>query len=57
MNSLGGLAHVLETGSNEVIVDTAIAVQARHCIQRMLDFSKGMNLSAPPASVPGIGPA
>lgn len=57
MNSLGGLAQVLESGSNEVTVDTAIAVQARHCIQRMLDFSKGMNLSAPPASVPGIGPA
>lgn len=57
MNSLAGLAHVLETGRNEIEVDTAIAVQARRCIQRMLDFSKGKNLAAPPASVPGIGPA
>ncbi|MBL8515760.1 MAG: quinolinate synthase NadA [Betaproteobacteria bacterium] len=57
MNGLAGLAHVLETGANEIHVQPAIASDARHCIQRMLDFAKGMNLAAPPSTVKGIGPA
>lgn len=57
MNGLEGLSRVLETGKNEVQVDAAIAQRARLCIARMLDFAKGMNLAAPPAAVPGIGPA
>lgn len=57
MNGLEGLARVLETGANEIHVDPAVGIQARRSIQRMLDFAQGMNLTAPPASVPGIGPA
>jgi len=57
MNGLEGLARVLETGANEVYVDPAIGLKARRSIQRMLDFAQGHNLTAPPASVPGIGPA
>ncbi len=57
MNGLRALANVLETGANEVNVDAGIAGDARRCIQRMLDFAKGMNLAAPPSTIPGIGPA
>lgn len=57
MNGLEGLARALETGANEVHVDPAIGKLARRSIQRMLDFSQGLNLATPPASVPGIGPA
>lgn len=57
MNGLAGLDRVLENGLNEIRVDPDISNQARRCIQRMLDFAKGMNLAAPPAAVPGIGPA
>ena len=38
-NSLADLAHVLETGSNEVQVDRALALQARVPIDRMLAFT------------------
>jgi len=57
MNGLAGLARVLESGANEIQVDSAVADKARLSIQRMLDFAKGMNLAQPPATVPGIGPA
>jgi quinolinate synthase len=57
MNGLAGLARVLETGANEVHVDPLLGLRAKRSIQRMLDFAQGMNLAAPPASVPGIGPA
>ena len=57
MNGLRSLANVLESGTNEVTVRADIARDAKRCIQRMLDFAKGMNLAAPPSSVPGIGPA
>ncbi|WP_296447798.1 quinolinate synthase NadA, partial [Rhodoferax sp. UBA5149] len=36
MNSLAGLAHVLETGTNEIHVDPALGVRARLPIDRML---------------------
>lgn len=39
MNSLKGLAHVLETGENEILVDEDIRKKAVIPIQRMLDFS------------------
>jgi len=39
MNSLKGLAHVLETGDNEIHIDEAIRRKAVIPIQRMLDFS------------------
>jgi len=40
MNSLEKLAHVLETGTNEIFIDEAIRKRAVIPIQRMLDFSK-----------------
>ncbi len=40
MNGLKNLAHVLETGTNQVHVPEAIRVKALAPIQRMLDFSK-----------------
>ncbi len=40
MNSLEKLAHVLETGDNEILVDAELAAKARIPITRMLDFSK-----------------
>ncbi len=39
MNSLAGLAHVLETGANEVQVDPALGLLARRPIDRMLAFT------------------
>ncbi|OYT88769.1 MAG: quinolinate synthase [Burkholderiales bacterium PBB3] len=39
MNGLAGLAHVLETGSNEVQVDPALGLLARRPIDRMLAFT------------------
>ncbi|RFA25140.1 quinolinate synthase [Alkalilimnicola ehrlichii] len=43
MNGLRNLAHVLETGSNEIFVDPAIAEQALVSLNRMLDFSAARN--------------
>ena len=43
MNSLEKLAHVLETGTNEIQIDEAIRKKAVIPIQRMLDFSKNRN--------------
>ena len=40
MNSLQNLAQVLETGNNEIQIPEATRVQAKVCIQRMLDFSR-----------------
>ncbi len=39
MNSLRKLAHVLETGANEILVDGHILERARLPIQRLLDFA------------------
>lgn len=39
MNSLDKVAHVLETGNNEIHVDEDIRVQALRATQRMLDFA------------------
>lgn len=41
MNSLEKLAHVLETGENEIHIDESIRKKAVVPIQRMLDFSDG----------------
>ena len=41
MNSLRKLAHVLETGNNEIHVDPEVGQKARVAIQRLLDFTKG----------------
>ena len=64
MNSLQGLADVLERGGNEIQVDPALGLQARRCIDRMLDFTaikvQGSSNSAPKLSaglVPNIGAA
>ncbi len=40
MNSLRKLAHVLETGDNEIFVDADIIQRAKGSIQRLLDFTK-----------------
>jgi quinolinate synthase len=40
MNSLRKLSQVLETGANEVFVDTDIAQRAQQSIQRLLDFTR-----------------
>ncbi len=40
MNSLEKLAHILETGDNEIHVPSGLAQRARLPIQRMLDFAK-----------------
>lgn len=59
MNGLANLAHVLETGSNEVLVDAEIGRRAKRSIQRMLDFAKGLDLTTvnTPGHRTGIGPA
>jgi len=44
MNDLYGVAEVLETGANEILVDPAVGRQAKVSIQRMLDFAKQINL-------------
>ena len=42
MNTLEKLAHVLETGANEIHIDEAVRVKAVISIQRMLDFAKSI---------------
>jgi quinolinate synthase len=42
MNGLAGLAHVLETGSNEIHVDPALGQRARVPIDRMLAFTSAL---------------
>jgi quinolinate synthase len=39
MNGLVNLAQVLETGSNEIVVEPAVRERAVVCIERMLDFA------------------
>ena len=59
MNGLAGLAHVLETGANEVHVDPALGERARLPIDRMLAFTAALKKSgqAAGALVPNIGAA
>ena len=58
MNSLAGLAHVLEHGLNEVHVDAALGLRARVPIDRMLALTAGLKaVQAAAALVPGIGAA
>jgi quinolinate synthase len=58
MNGLAGLAHVLETGANEVHVDTALGERARLPIDRMLAFTAALKAGQPAGSlVPNIGAA
>ncbi len=47
MNDLARLAHVLETGANEVVVDEVIRAKAVRSIQRMLDFAAAMGRKVP----------
>ena len=49
MNGLRNLLHVLETGSNEITVDTAIAHKAKTCIDRMLDFAAAKKANVRPS--------
>ncbi|MGC8507692.1 MAG: quinolinate synthase NadA [Thiomonas sp.] len=56
MNSLAGLARVLETGHNSIELDPALAERARLPVARMLDFTAAQATAAAPGSlVPGIG--
>ena len=58
MNGLASLAHVLETGANEVHVDPALGVRARLPIDRMLAFTAAQKAGQPAgALVPNIGAA
>lgn len=58
MNGLAGLAHVLETGSNEIHVDPALGQRARLPIDRMLAFTAALKNGQPAgALVPNIGAA
>jgi len=58
MNSLAGLAHVLETGTNEIHVDPALGVRARLPIDRMLAFTSALKGGQDAGSlVPLIGAA
>ncbi|MGA8009479.1 MAG: quinolinate synthase NadA [Thiomonas sp.] len=58
MNSLAGLARVLETGANAVELDAAVAQRARLPVQRMLDFTAAQKSAASAGSlVTGIGAA
>jgi len=58
MNSLAGLAQVLETGRNEIHVDPALGLRARLPIDRMLAFTAALKAGQPAgALVPHIGAA
>jgi quinolinate synthase len=58
MNGLAGLAHVLETGTNEIQVDAALIDRARLPIDRMLAFTAAQKSGqAAGALVPNIGAA
>jgi len=65
MNGLANLAAVLEDGSNEIHVDSAIGRKALVCIERMLVFSAAQKANVRPGSelakqnalFAGIGPA
>ena len=58
MNGLAGVAHVLETGANEVHIDPALGLRARLPIDRMLAFTAALRNGQPTAGlVPHIGAA
>jgi quinolinate synthase len=58
MNGLAAVAHVLETGANEISVDPAIIPRARLPIDRMLAFTAALKAGQPVAGlVPNIGAA
>jgi quinolinate synthase len=58
MNGLAAVAHVLETGSNEVQVDTLLGERAKVPIDRMLAFTAAQKTAqAAGAMVPKIGAA
>jgi quinolinate synthase len=58
MNGLAGVAHVLETGANEVQVDPALIPRARVPIDRMLAFTAALKAGQPTHGlVPNIGAA
>ena len=58
MNGLVGLAHVLETGGNEVQIDPALGERARLPIDRMLAFTAALRAGHPAgALVPDLGAA
>ena len=65
MNGLQNLADVLESGSNEIHVDTEISRKAVVSIDRMLDFAAARKANTRPSSdlaqeqtlFSGIGPA
>ena len=58
MNGLAGVAHVLETGTNEIHVDPALGLRARLPIDRMLAFTAALKAGQPISGlVPHIGAA
>jgi quinolinate synthase len=65
MNGLANLEQVLETGSNEVLVEEAVRERAVACIERMLDFAEQRkvrvrasgDLARVAALFAGVGPA
>jgi quinolinate synthase len=58
MNSLAGVAQVLESGSNEIHVDPALIPRARVPIDRMLAFTAALKAGQPTGGlVPNIGAA
>ena len=58
MNGLAGLAHVLETGANEVQIDPALGQRAKMPIDRMLAFTAALKAGqGAGALVPNIGAA
>ncbi len=58
MNGLAGVAHVLETGTNEIHVNPALGLRARLPIDRMLAFTAALKAGQPVAGlVPHIGAA
>jgi quinolinate synthase len=58
MNGLAGLAHVLETGTNEIHVEPQLGLRARVPIDRMLAFTAALKSgNAPGSLVPNFGAA
>jgi quinolinate synthase len=58
MNSLAGVAQVLESGGNEIHVDPALGLRARLPIDRMLAFTAALKGGHDAGSlVPLIGAA
>jgi len=58
MNSLAGVAQVLESGGNEIHVDPALIPRARVPIDRMLAFTAALKAGQPTGGlVPNIGAA